>query len=639
MNKQGCFIKSCRRVRIGTVLTGLVLFICAPCSGAEHNASLGPPAGGNVFAAYSQVNLSRPERSTPLQIVIKRLQSKNFGWQAGQSLEITASVKKSGGRTEELRDINGKNAWRLVLDENGEGVLQIDPAPDCFSGSLAVFADKSLIYADTHPTSTSRGLAVEKVYERCMPDGARIRLTYTDQQLDEAGEHAAFAKDAFKAAIFAYQLISRNKGFNASGYSFANPDADYAFDPERTLDIYIGYSESKGAFFWHGFQSALFKDAPYFDTIRLSEKAYHPVIFLPCNYKDFIRNWQTLNPSPLGARAIQHDLRGTLSHEMLHAMLFYYNKNLNREVVAFQGIAAGQDPVRPKEMDWYVEGLARYFETFAGAKHDFYSEGFRQVLADRIRFSRGGINYFMRYPDQPFLKLRYENAIFWKFMDSQFGMRAIEKLSRQLRGKGEPAQLRQALEAATGLSTEKLLKLFARCAYTKTLGLEREVKYLKDIACTKLVLRGRTFYITDGFGSIKPLGSRCATDWIGGWDRATASLGESSCAGDSTEEADVNGWATDFCSIRIEDAIEKGQELGIVNKSRNALLGVQAIAGDRPEGRIVKDLGSLRAGEKLTLNTVTDLGKTEKQQNAQIVTLLITNLDPNETGKYEILAK
>lgn len=372
-------------------------------------------------------------------------------------------------------------------------------------------------------------------------DGVTLRVCYSEKTLNEAGESNLFAARVLRNAVIAYRTIVEEMGFSTPGYSFSQPNRNYVHDPDRTLDIYLGSGPA-------------FKDAPCFDTIRVSPTAYHAVILLPASYKGFIHRWEKVNPSPLGERDLDTDLKGTLIHEMLHAILFYYNRNLGKE--SAQGALPGV------KADWYVEGLARYFETLVGAKHDFYSQGFKQTLPDKIRFSRGGSNYYLRYPDQVFTDLRYENALFWKFIDDRFGMQAIEKLSRVLRNDGR-GDLGPSMTKVFGAGLQDILLDFAVASLLKDFKIGFETSFLKEVARPRLIYRARNLYLVDGYGVEKKLGTTCRTDWIGRWSDMKAIHGAPSVAGDATDRSDVSSLATDFYEIDLSEPKGKLPWLGL----------------------------------------------------------------------------
>lgn len=577
---------------------------------------------------YTEINLSQPQKSQTLSIDIPAEQTAVYGWRPGQNILVQFYVDKKNGEKIYLKDIAGNKSWHVVLGQNGAGRLTIKPSPLSFTGRLTIKANNRFIASPTPSFQGNLGKTLEKVQQYTFTDGVTIKVHFTDQMMEEGVDSEAFAREVLDAAVSAYQTITVFKGFSANGYSLANPNYQYAYDPDKTIDIFLGdTSEKTGSI--HGFNAATFKDAPCFDTIKLSSAAYDAVILIPANYAAFIKNWEKINPSYLGQRSVSLDLRGTLIHEMLHAIIFYYNKNLNKEE------AATSKTIDHQKIDWYVEGLARYFETFSGAKHDFYSQGFKQTLPGKIRFSRGGSNYFMRYPDQAFIELRYENALFWRYLDNRFGMKAIEKLSRDMRD-FENRSYRLSLERATGEKLETLLQDFAVASLFKDFGLKEDSVYLKEIARTRLAYRNDGLYLLQT-GSDKRLGNVCKTDWVGKWEDQTADVGQNILAGDHTEQSDVSGWATDFYEINMES--DRLPWLGVAMKEGGYSLLTQIVLMTRGGSRLHYDLKEIHSDQKEGLN-LEELTRKEglEANDIQKIYVLITNTDPIDSAEYELLA-
>lgn len=419
--------------------------------------------------------------------------------------------------------------------------------------NLAFLILSNIVFSVSAQAQEPYGGPYQRHHEHRFRDGAAVKVHYNPSDLRGAGESELFAAQVLKSAVRAYRVIVEEMGFSTPGYSFSEPNPDYAHDPDRTIDIYLG-------------SGAVFKDAPCFDTVRISDAAAHAVILLPAGYREFIKRWERINPSPLGPRDIYTDLQGTLIHEMLHAVLFYYNRNLRRD--------GAQDPSSDLKTDWYVEGLARYFETLAGAKHDFYSQGFKQTLPDKVRFSRGGSNYFLRYPDQAFTDLRYENALFWKYVHDRFGMKAIERLSRRLRRDASA----RAMKEEFGVSNASLLSEFAAAALLKSFKMGGESAFLKEIARSRLIFRRGNFFLLDGNGTEKKLGPVCRTDWVGLWSGERAAHGWPSVGGDSTDGSDVSPGATDYYEIDFTKSSGRLPVLELRQKENRVTnrLGLQA---------------------------------------------------------------
>ncbi len=578
----------------------------------------------SAVTPLAAINLSYPQESEPLKIPIREFESLVHGWKKGDKLVVRAWVESRDGTKTALCDRDGKDSWTVQLGGGGRGLLSILPAVDSFAGRLVVTAGGKTIFPVRGETAT-----LEKLYEYRFDDGARVRVHFTDQALAENGERVSFAREVLDAAVQAYQTITEFQGFSTKGYSFASPDKTYAYDPDATIDVYLGGPSDDGLFRARS-RDLSFKDAPCFDTLAGGGNRYDAVILVPANYREFIKSWERINPSSLGTRNAEVDLRGTLMHEMLHVILFYYNRNLSHGDQHSHGSEAPR-----RKIDWYVEGLARYFETFAGARHDFYSQGFKQTLPDKIRFSRGGSNYFMRYPDQAFTDLRYENALFWRFIDHRYGMPVIERLSRDFRG-GTHDDFKAALEKATGVSFDELLKRFALSILTRDFGLKDDARYLKEIARTRMVFRGGALRLVDGFGAERSLGRRASVDWIGSWDDAAARLGEPPAGGDNTEKSDVSPWATDFVEIGF-DGREKLPWMGIWHRQGGSPLIVQMVVETRAGSTIRRELEPVRVGAAAGLS-LSELAASNGLGPADIsrVFFLVTNTDSAAVSDYEI---
>lgn len=476
--------------------------------------------------------------------------------------------------------------------------------------------------------TTAWAAPFEKSVEYRFPDGVTLKVHYEETVLAAYAAPENFPSQVLDAAVSAYQTLTQFEGFNTPGYSFAQPDRAYAYDPDKTIDIYLGSPAGDSAFDALGARNQMFKDSPCFDTLPMGNGAYQAVVLLPANYREFIKNWEKINPSPMGRRNLEVDLRGTLIHEMLHVIIFYYNKNLNKA----QGNEASA-----KDLDWYVEGLARYFETFAGARHDFFSQGFKQRLPDKIRFSRGGSNYFMRYPDQPFTQLRYENALFWRYMDHRFGMESIEALSRHFRtGRFDP---KAALESVTGQPFDELLKDFAFSTLEKEFGLKEDAVYLNEIARTRLRYRDGAFALLDGEDRERTLGARVTTDWIGRWEDQKAQHGSASIAGDSTDEADVSGWATDFIRLELDARGPRLPRLRLHHEGDGRPLEVQVLCVSKG-GAVLRRSWPMVLSHRFIQMDLDGFVHAHGLDAADIdhLMILITNTDPSRKAFYSLEA-
>ncbi len=568
--------------------------------------------------SFSEINLTAAKLSTPLVLDVQSQQARDLNWKPGDQIPVSAYVETESGKKEYLRDLNGKTVWVMTLGADGSGRLRLVPAQDNFSGPLVVIADGKVLFQATPTLGDVQGKSVEKVLEYFFEDGVGIKIHFMDRDFSSSREAALFARQVLDSAVNAYQTITQFQGFNSKGYSFANADASFAVDPDRVIDIYLGDPSTDNPFKGRGLNSLSFKDAPCFNTVKNSETEFEAVIFIPSNYGEFIKSWERVNPSPLGTRNVETDLRGTLIHEMLHTIIFYYNKNLNKE--------SG----KTLKADWYVEGLARYFETFAGAEHDFFSQGFKQVLVDKVRFSRGGSNFFMRYPDQGFMDLRYENALFWRFFDQHFGMTAIERLSRTFRG-ASLETFAKSLEEVSGMTIENLLKKYAVTVWLKDFGLKGQSRYLKEVARTRLTASSDGFYLESGKNKQEFLGKICKTDWVGHWEASEADDSGIAIAGDSTRQADVAAWATDYSEISFDNSVHEDASIQVRTLENTKPLLVQAVFTTRGGSYWIEnaesgqfEIGKILTKKGLVLNDLKN------------VCLILTNADPRDSALYQI---
>jgi hypothetical protein len=238
---------------------------------------------------YTEINLSQPQKNQELSIEIPADQTAVYGWKPGESVLVQFYVDKKNGEKIYLKDIEGNKSWRVQLDKSGAGKLTVKPSPQSFSGRLTVKANNRLIASPTPSFQGNFGKTLEKVQQYTFSDGVTIKVHYTDQMMEESINPELFAREVLDAAVSDYQTITVFKGFSADGYSLANPNYQYAYDPDKTIDIFLGdTSEKTGTI--HGFNAATFKDAPCFDTVKLSNTTYNTVILIPANYTTFIKN-------------------------------------------------------------------------------------------------------------------------------------------------------------------------------------------------------------------------------------------------------------------------------------------------------------------------------------------------------------
>lgn len=593
------------------------------CCVTDAQADTGP-----IARPQAEINCRYPESSTEIILPIGSPETERRDTHPRRLTKVRAYVERPGGGREYLRDENGAAEWSVEPDVQAGGQLSFKPDRTSYSGKIRVTLDGRP--APENGPLQDQPPVLEKVLEHRFEDGARIKVHYTDQILDHAGERQTFPGDVLDAAVTAYQTITEFLGFDTQGYSFARPDTSYAYDADRTVDIYLGAPDGPDAYLGRGFDQSAFRDAPCFDTLNMTDTRYEAIVLLPVRYGQFIRSWEKINPSPLGTRTVDVDLRGTLIHEMLHVILFYYNKNIDKK-----SHEESADGINPRKTDWYVEGLARYIETFAGARHDFYSQGFKQALPDKIRFSRGGTNYFMRYPDQAFTELRYENALFWRHIDYRYGMEAIERISREFRGGGK---LDAKLSRILGKPFVEVIEDFCAAVYEKDFGLKDDSVYLLDIAATRLDWRDGSLWMKDGYGQEeRSIGQRCRTDWIGSWGEFKARLDEASVAGDATPEADVSAQSSDFVRIAFTD--KPPAKVGVRNLDGEGALTGRIYFHTRGGSQFMRRLGRVAPGARSAIDLdliAADLGLSRSDFIG--CGIIVINPSPEGRVAYEVLA-
>ena len=80
----------------------------------------------------------------------------------------------------------------------------------------------------------------EKTLDYKFSDGVIFRVHYTEAALKANNANPELPSQVLDAAVGAYQTITEFEGFDTPGYSFAEPDRSYAYDPDKTIDIYLG---------------------------------------------------------------------------------------------------------------------------------------------------------------------------------------------------------------------------------------------------------------------------------------------------------------------------------------------------------------------------------------------------------------
>ncbi|MCQ9208706.1 MAG: hypothetical protein NG712_04935, partial [Omnitrophica bacterium] len=286
------------------------------------------------------------------------------------------------------------------------------------------------------------------------------------------GIEDAYASQALEAASTAYREIVFNQGFNRVGYTFAQSDNLFAYDSDKTIDIYIANVKS-----------------PFAVLTPQGGLEYKAKIFIPADYRSYRKKYNIEHP--------ELELKASFAHELLHIITFSYNRNM-------QGGFHGKTSFTSHRWDWYTEGLARYFETLVGYKQEFFSAGFREQRGRIIQVYKAGANYFLNYPDEPLSQRKYDFALFWQYLHKNFGMEKIEEISvkfRQIDPQTYSNQEAMQLVAQTlNVPLDNLLRNFSLYLYKiSSLSTEAENE-LNPVSISKLTEQQRKTSSISSFG-------------------------------------------------------------------------------------------------------------------------------------------
>ena len=499
---------------------------------------------------YVEINLSSADKSQSITISIDRKLAQKFQFLPGQELIIQAYVCSSDGQRHFIKDIYGNDQWKIILDEDSRGSFTFLPAETNYTGRLTVSANQKVIY-DPGLLDSNDLTTLEFVEEYQLEDGAGIKVHYTSQILEASGAGEEFPRQVLEASREAYEKIVQEYGFDREGYTFARADKSYAYDQDKVIDIYIGSNDCRDKFSFHSLDYRDFKNAPFYEMRHEGRYRYSAVLAIPADYQTYLKE-ASRQFGYTGNIDMSSHLNGALMHEMLHVITFYYNKNLlswyelNPSTKCYEG------------GDWYVEGLARYFETLTGFEDNFYSAGFYQRIDDKkVRYMKGGVNWFMRRPDQRFSELEYDFAIFWKYLHQRFGMETIEELSCRLRfAENGGRDTSMLIEQATGIPFPEAIRGFAKFVWDAA-GKDRNIE---PVASCNLIFNGR------------PL----------------------------NKQGDVNSWATDYYHIamrpslvfninKISSSGDISTQVGLVTDQGFIVVGNSGIKGRFDLEQIVRE--------------------------------------------------
>lgn len=285
------------------------------------------------------------------------------------------------------------------------------------------------------------------------------------------GEHT-YARQILKAACYAYEEIVCRQGFDRSGYTFAHSSRIFAYDRDQIIDIYMADIES-----------------PFALTQTEGGLEYRAEIFVPENYREYRNRYQIEQE--------QLELKASLTHELLHIITYSYNRNM-------QTNAPGKAKFSCDPWDWYTEGLARYFEALVGYRQEFLSCGFRKDRGDKIMVYKGGVNYFLKYPDRPLNERKYDFALFWQYLHQTYGMEKIEDISVKFR-QLDPQfcsnkQAMQIIAETLGIQLEDLWRNFSLYVYKKSSLPDEKEAGLNPVSMVNLTSLPRFTHSICSFG-------------------------------------------------------------------------------------------------------------------------------------------
>lgn len=551
------------------------------------------------------------EQEHPLQLTVAPLVVRLSDGQtlpSGSRIELQSMDPQ--GNLHKVHDLHGQGQWSLETLRDGR-TFQIVPSPASYAGPLQVKVDGRIVSRYGEMIPSSKDLVLEKVLSARAANGTLLKVHFTDFTLEKSGDRT-YPHRVLTHMQKAYDVLTRDMKLGQ------NPDAR-----PKVIEAYIGDTEAGGLLPFGGFELADFRRAPLF-MIRTDAATGErtPALLLPANYKKFLEFWNRINRVPANAAGNTYTddqyLATSVMHEMTHAVVHGFNENL------------GSTEHEERGGDWYTEGLARYFECKAGSDAGFASEGFRKIVDGRVQFSRGGANYYLRYPDESFFTMRYENALFWMYFDKRFGSDAIVQVSRDLKmlaHGAEQADFARVLADVTGEPFADLLNGYFNWVYRGDYGAHIEGAKLQPAAVTRSVWSAGQFYIYNSKGALKQFTPVLKTDWVSSWGSASADKTTESVAGDWTHDADIQPLAFDAHQILMSAGLAQERSVRITNTGTSdrlrATVYIESRSGIRTETL------EMRAGQ----TGRTALGAHERVTRVGAV---LANLDMTQPAAYQI---
>ncbi len=457
----------------------------------------------------------------------------------------------------------------IRTDANGSGFTSFKPARNTYSGRAKVVANSPTHNATLEITDDTFGaervgLTFENVFSSQETAGGRtidFQMHYTNESLELAGAYRIEPLSVLTAVKQSFRTHVDQWGFN-----------EYmgAYDLDGTAHVYMGYGDN-GTF--HGYSG------------RYSWSSQGGLVRVWINYRSTLKKYFAGNgwhyPSELA----------NVGHEHFHSIQFAYGRG---GAILFPS-------------DWYMEGMARFSETVLDPDNVFDPNAlFFQSAADN------GVNFLTDNPDYPFNKFQYSYALYWAHLYDVYNddITILKDVLNEIRNytsgsdsdTAGPAAITAALASRNGryrTFNESVIG-FAKALYKKDFRWANKdwSTYLRDVSTLVANLNQSTTIIA-----------------------ADNRTGEEF---NTTNEADVNYWASDF--IRLN----RGAYNGFVKVEFSRYT---ANASFVPT--LIIKRGSSYEEKTISLNGLTG-NVTADLSNADDVVLIVTNAGATGDKRYNV---
>lgn len=538
----------------------------------------------------------------PIQINLPSIQSEDF---SDEQIDIRIESIDPTGRKYNVQDNSGVGQWSMEWSGLQNGI-QIQPSISSYAGPVQVLINNKIVDRYSRLIPGSRELILEKILSTKLVNGVELNVHYTDFSLEKI-EDKTYPFRVLQHMRRSYDVLKRELALDDN-------------HPTRKIDVYLGDTDDAGLYPFGGFEMNDFKRAPLFMVRNNADSGEKdPAILLPMDYEKFLIFWNEINQVPSDVSySVDDYLASSIIHEMTHALIHDINENL------------GSTEHEIRNGDWFTEGVARYFETKVNSDPGFASMGFRERTADKIRFSRGGANYFLRYPDEPFFNQRYESALFWMFIEKSYGSQVIQQMSRKLVefpfNAGADLYM-SAFKSVLKKDFKNVLHEFHEWVYLKKYKAYKEGKHLEDVATTKSLWVDGYFNLLTKGGRHVSRDRNLNTDWVAYWADFNAQDGTDYTAGDLTRTADLNPLTVDYHEIMIQ-------------KEKSHPLNVTVFNGGRSEELKISFFVETESGTEKIEHTIGRNSRAKVQSfpfyDMTKVGLVISNLDPDHSTTYSI---